>query len=132
MKYSLQLFLVKDQQVVKAFLSDTSHETFADCIGSWSVIRRFENLYSTRCSYTSETRPTCAIVVTNQVHRRLPVGCGYPKLLRHPHIGRGSGYADMNHPPYLEFDDEEGKEGAKAEIAHLQEVAGPDLCCVIA
>ena len=107
MKYSLQLFLVKDQQVVKAFLSDTSHETFADCIGSWSVIVRFENLYSTRCSYTSETRPTCAIVVTNQVHRRLPVGCGYPKLLRHPHIGRGSGYADMNHPPCLEFDDEE-------------------------
>ena len=51
----------------------------------------------------------------------------FPKLLRHPSIGRGSGNADMNHSPCLEFDDEEGKEGAKEEIRHLQEVTRPDV-----
>jgi hypothetical protein len=33
----------------------------------------------------------------------------------------------MNHSPCLEFDDKEGKERSKAEIAQLQEVAGPDI-----
>jgi hypothetical protein len=122
MKDALKLFLVKDQQVVKTFLSDTPHETFTDGIGSWGAIGYFENLYGTRCSYTSETRPKFAIVVTNQILRRLSIGSGFPKLLRHPSIGRGLGNADMNHSPCLEFDDEKGKEGSKAEIAHLQEV----------
>jgi hypothetical protein len=38
----------------------------------------------------------------------------------------------MDHPSCLEFDDEECKERSKEEIRHLQEVAGPDLCGVIA
>jgi hypothetical protein len=127
MKDMLKLFLVKDQQVVKTLLSDTPHEAFTDGIGSWGVRGCFENLYGARCSYTSETRPKFTIVVTHQVLRRLPIECGFPKLLRYPNIGRRSGHADMNHSPCLEFDDEEGKEGAKAEIAYLQEVASPNI-----
>jgi hypothetical protein len=38
----------------------------------------------------------------------------------------------MNHPSCLEFDNEEGEERSKEEISHLQEVAGPDICRVIA
>ena len=38
----------------------------------------------------------------------------------------------MDHPSCLEFDEEEGEERPKEEISHLQEVAGPDLGCVIA
>jgi hypothetical protein len=122
MKDALKLFLVKDQEVVETFLSDTPHEAFTDGIGSWGAIGCFEYLYGTRCSHPSETRPKFAIVITHQVLRCLSIGSGFPKLLRHPGIGRGSGNADMNHSPCLEFDDEKGKEGSKAEIAHLQEV----------
>jgi hypothetical protein len=38
----------------------------------------------------------------------------------------------MDHPSCLEFDDEEGEERPKEEISHLQEVAGPDICRMIA
>ena len=43
-EHALELLLVEDQQVVKAFLSDTPQEAFADRIGSWCMIGRFENL----------------------------------------------------------------------------------------
>src|SRR5438105_13874475 len=51
---ALELLLVKDQQVVEAFLPHTPQEAFADRIGSWRMTRCFENLNRTCCSYTSE------------------------------------------------------------------------------
>jgi len=33
----------------------------------------------------------------------------------------------MDHPAGLELDDEKSKERAKEEIAHLQEITGPDI-----
>jgi hypothetical protein len=65
MKDTLKPFLVKGQQVVKAFLSDTPGEAFTDRIGSWSVRGCFENLNGTRGSYTSETRLQFAIKIAN-------------------------------------------------------------------
>ena len=44
----------KDQDMIKAFLSHTPQEAFADRIGSWGMIRCFENLNRTCCRYTSE------------------------------------------------------------------------------
>jgi len=53
-EHALELPLVKDQDMIKAFLSHTPHEAFTDCIGSRSMIRCFENLNRTGCRYTSE------------------------------------------------------------------------------
>ena len=53
-EHTLELPLVKDQDMIKAFLSHTPQEAFADRIGSWRMIRCFENLNRTGCSYTSE------------------------------------------------------------------------------
>ncbi len=36
--------LVQDQDVIQALSSHTSQESFTDGIGSWRVIRHFENL----------------------------------------------------------------------------------------
>jgi hypothetical protein len=131
-EHTLELLLMKDQQVVEAFLSHTSQEAFADRIRSGSMIGRVEYLYSTRCRYTSETGPKFAIVITHQIFRCLPIGSGFAQLLRHPGIGRGSRDSDMDYPSCLEFDEEERKERSKEEVAHLQEVASPDLCRLIA
>jgi len=38
----------------------------------------------------------------------------------------------MDHPAGLELNDEEHKERAKEEVAHLQEITGPDSCLMIA
>ena len=73
----VELLLVEDQQVVKAFLSHTPQEAFADRIGSWGVRRCFEYLNSTRCRHTSETGPKFAIVITNEVLGCLPIRRGF-------------------------------------------------------
>src|SRR5258708_424407 len=85
---TIQLLLTDDQYMIQALSPDTSKETFTDRIGSWSVIGCFEDLYSTRCSYTSETRPKFAIVITNQILWYLPIRRSLSKLLRYPGVGR--------------------------------------------
>jgi hypothetical protein len=70
---ALELLLVKDQQVVEAFLPHTPQEAFADSIGSWCVKGGFENLNSTRCRHASKAKPKFAIVITNQILWRLPI-----------------------------------------------------------
>ena len=66
-EHALELPLVKDQDMIKAFLSHTPQEAFADRIGSWCMIGRFENLNRTRCHHASKARPKFAIVITNQI-----------------------------------------------------------------
>ena len=118
-EHALELLLVEDQQMVKAFLSHTPQEAFADRIGSWCMIGRFENLDSTRCRYPSKARPKFGIVITNQILRCLSKWCGFSELLRNPGIGRRSCHAHVDHSPCLEFDDEERKERPKEEICDL-------------
>ncbi len=86
----------------------------------------FENLNRTGCGHTSETGPKFTIVIMNQILRCLPIRRGFSELLGDPGIGRGPCDADMDHPPCLELDEEEGEERSKEEIGHLQEIAGPD------
>jgi len=38
----------------------------------------------------------------------------------------------MDHPSRLQFDEKEGKERSKEQISDLEEVARPDLSCVVA
>src|SRR6266567_2658708 len=51
-EYALELLLAEDQHVVEAFLSHTSHEAFADGIGTRCMIGGSQNLNRTRCRYT--------------------------------------------------------------------------------
>jgi len=110
-------------------------------VHSWGSVRRshwlgsvrecVENLNRTCCRHTSEAGPKFAVVITNQILRSLPIRGGFSKRFGHPGIGRGSSDADMDHPPRLQFDEEEREERSKEEIGHLQEIAGPDSCRVI-
>ena len=54
-EHALKLFLVKNQQVIEAFLSDTPQEAFADRIGSWCMNGRLENLDGTRGRHPSKS-----------------------------------------------------------------------------
>ena len=66
-EHALELLLMEDEQVVKAFLSHTPQEAFADRIGSGSVIRCFKNLNGTRCRHPGETGAKFAIIITNEI-----------------------------------------------------------------
>src|SRR5260370_41608416 len=86
-EHTLELLLLEDQQMVKAFLSYTPQKAFADRIGSWCMKGRFENLNSTRGRHPSKARPKFTIVITNQIRWRLPIWGSFSQLLRDPGIG---------------------------------------------
>src|SRR5712692_830541 len=89
-EHTLELLLMENEQVVKAFLPHAPQKAFADGVRSWRVIRRFENLNCTCCHYPSKARPKSVIIITNQIPRSLPIRRGFPELLHNPRIGRRS------------------------------------------
>jgi hypothetical protein len=94
---TVELLLMQDEQMIEAFTSYTPQEAFTDRIGSRGVIRRFENLDSTRSRNTGEVHPKLAIVIPKKVFRLLPIGRGFSQLLRYPDIARRSCDTDMDH-----------------------------------
>src|SRR5450759_3891636 len=98
-EHALELLLMEDQQMVKAFLSHTPQEAFADRIGSWRVIRRFKNLNGTRGCHTSETGANFTIIITNEILWCLPIWGGFSELLRYPGIGRRPCHAHVDYLP---------------------------------
>jgi len=61
---ALELFLLKDQQVVQACLPHTSQESLTDGIGSRCLIRCCEHLDATCRRHPSKARPKFAIVIS--------------------------------------------------------------------
>jgi len=129
---ALELPLMKDQQLIQAFLSGTPQEALADGIGSWGVIGRFEYLDATCRRHPSEAGPKFVIVITYQVLRCVSIWGGFSQLLRHPGIRRGARHAHVDHLARLQFDEEERKKRSKEEIGDLDEVTRPDVRRVIA
>src|SRR5258708_621592 len=109
-EHALELLLAEDQHMVKAFLSHTPQEAFADRIGSWRMIGSFKNLNGTRCSHTSKARPKFAIVITNQILRHMPIRGSFSELLCNPGIGRRSCHAYADRLPSLQFTNEATKQ----------------------
>ena len=92
--------LLQDQQVIEAFLTNTSLEAFTDGIGSGSVNGGFEQPDATGSRHTSEARPKFGIVIPNQVLGRVPIRSRFSQLLRDPRIGWRSGHAHVD-PPFV-------------------------------
>src|SRR5262249_48291936 len=70
----LKLLLLIDQQVIEAFLPHAPHEAFADRIGSWGMIGRFQYLDAAGCGHVRETGPKFAIVISYQILWSLSIG----------------------------------------------------------
>jgi hypothetical protein len=96
-EHALELLLLKDQQMIEAFLSDAPHEAFADGIGSGCMIGGFEYFNRTRFRHTSKARPELTVVITNQVLGCLSIWGRFSQLLGHPGIGRRVCHAHMDH-----------------------------------
>src|SRR5262249_49845724 len=128
----LELLLLKDKKMVEAFLSDTPQETLTDGIGLGGMNRRCEQFDATGRRHLEETGSILAVVITDQILWRLPIGSRFSELLRDPRIGRRAGHAHVDDLPRLLFEDEERKERPKEQVGHLQEVTRPDLSGVVA
>jgi hypothetical protein len=113
--------------MVQAFLSDTPGEALADRIGSRCVIGRLEQLDATGCCHPQETGSKLAVVITDEILRCLPKRGRFPKLVRHPDIGRRACDAHVDHLARFQLDNEEREERPKEQISNLEEVTYPDL-----
>ena len=129
---AVELLLLKYQQVIEAFLTNTAQEPLTDGIGSRSVNRRFKQLDATGPRHSAETGSILAVVITDQILRSLPIQGRFSQLLGHPGISWRSCDSDMDHSSCLELDEEEGKERPKEKVSHLQKVTGPNVRRVIA
>ena len=123
--HALELPLMQDQQVVQAFLSDAPQIAFADGIGSWCMIRRFQYLDAAGSGHARERGPEFANVITNEIFRRSSIRSRLPQLLGGPGVGRRTCDTHMNDSPRLHIDNEEGKQRMKEKVGDLQEITCP-------
>src|SRR5215471_21851735 len=79
-EHALELLLLKDQQVIEAFLSDAPQEAFADGISAWRMNRRFEDLDRARFRHTRKARPKFGIIIPNQILGGLSIRSGFSQL----------------------------------------------------
>src|SRR5258708_36177713 len=94
-----QLLLTEDQYMVQALTSATRQKAFTDRIGSRRMIRRFECLDAARRCDSSETGSKLALMIADEVLRRLSIGSRLPQLLCGPSVGGRSRYTDVDHFP---------------------------------
>jgi hypothetical protein len=83
-EHALKLLLVKDQQVVKTCLSYAPGEAFADRIGAFRMKGRLEHLDGTRGRHPSKTGSKFAIIIANEILRRLPIRGSFPERYAQP------------------------------------------------
>jgi hypothetical protein len=60
--------------VIQALSAHTAQKAFTDGIGAFRMIRCFENLDAACCGNTSETGSKLAIIITDEVLRRVSIG----------------------------------------------------------
>jgi len=78
-KYAVELLLMQDEHLIKAFSTHTSQKPFTDGIRSRSLIRGSENLDVTCFRNSREAHPKLAIIITDEVLRPHVIGGGFPK-----------------------------------------------------
>src|SRR5215467_8528734 len=83
-EHALELLLLKDQQVIEAFLPHAPQEAFADGISAWRINRRFEDLDRARFRHTSKARPKFGIIIPNQILGGLSIGSGFSQRYAPP------------------------------------------------
>ncbi len=93
----MQLLLMKDQYVVQTLSPNTQEKAFTDRIGAFRMIRCFKYLDATCDCYSSETGSELAIMIANEIFRRVSIGSGLPQVLCGPRVGRRARHTDMDH-----------------------------------
>ena len=76
---SLELLLLQDEQVIETLATHTQEKAFTDRIGSWCMIRRFQDLDATRLGNPREAHTKFALIIPDEVFRTYAKGDGLPK-----------------------------------------------------
>ena len=74
--HPIEMALTQDQHVSKALTPHATQESFADGIGVWRAIGRFQNFNFARRGHLGESLTMFAIAISNQETRMLAESCG--------------------------------------------------------
>src|SRR6266851_1231484 len=79
----------------------------------------------------SETGSKLAIMIADEILRRLAIRSRLPQLLSGSSVGRSARHTDVDDFPRFQVNDEKRKERPKEEIGDLEKIAGPPISSVI-
>ncbi len=118
---------MQDEHMIETLTSHTTQEALTDGIGSRSRIRSFEHLDVTGLGNPIEGHPKLAIVITDEILRSHPIGCGFSKLLCRPRVG-----GDRVTPTWITFREcssmmKKAKSEWKKRSVTGRRVARPDM-----
>ena len=94
-QHTMELLLTEDQYVIQALAPHTQEKAFTNRIGAFRVIGCFQYLNAARCCHASETGSKLAIMIADELLRRLSIGSGLPQGLGGPRVGRSVRHPDM-------------------------------------
>ncbi len=79
LEQTVELLLMEDQEVIKAFSPHAQEKAFTSGIRSWGLRRRSKHLDATCCCYACNMLPECAIIIPDQLFGRLPIWSRLPQ-----------------------------------------------------
>ena len=77
-KDTIQLLLLKEEQVIETFSPNAQEKAFTDRVGAFRVIRCFQDLDAAGCGHAGETGSKLVITITDEILRTLTIGGGFP------------------------------------------------------
>ena len=116
---TMELLLMKDQEMIQAFSPHAPQKTFTDGIRLGGPVRRAKDFDASCYRHAGKTRPECAVMISKQIAWPFSIRSCFSQRLCDPEIGRGSRHIHMDHLARLQFDDEKGKKRTEEEIRHL-------------
>jgi len=120
-----------NQQVIEAFSPHAPQEPFADRVGLWSAVGRLQDFNGACPCNSCELVAVLAVPIANQEMWGQAIGCRFPKLSRHPGVGRMGCDATINNSSRTEFYNEEGVDLPEEQVDNWLKVTCPDMLGVI-
>ena len=123
----MQLILVQNEEMVKAFAADAAEEAFADGVRAGCPDGRPQHLDAAPGRDARELCAEFAVIVADQEARSRAEGRRLAQLLGNPGIGRMPRDADVDDFAGAKVDDEKSEERAEPQVDDRQEIACPHV-----
>src|SRR5258708_28920115 len=106
---TIELLLMQDQEMIRAFSPHAPKKAFTDGIRSRSSVRRSKHFDATRGSHARKTRLEFAVIIPNQLSWFFSIQSRFSQFLRNPAIGGRSGNINVDDSLLFPVHDEASK-----------------------
>jgi hypothetical protein len=126
-----KLLLMQDEEMIQAFTSHRTDESFTDGIRPWGFEWGFDFFDATASGHRRKLLAILLVIVANEIFGVLAPGCGLPKLLSRPGISWMAGNSHMLDFPSLMGNDDEDVNGTEKQVINNREITSPDILSMV-